>query len=747
MAAAAQDSDDPLEELISVEAVKELIDVALKKSAPGPLRPPLGAGAARQRAGGAMACTVPGGAPSLTRFPRAGGAADTYQEPYPMADKKTGKKCRQAIITLWRTLLEKLKHEVIYDDVFLVNVVNMISIMSGFNHRGVRHTAAELGLETMIKLVEVEVELAAQYESKSRQQTGKKKAKGTVHADLAQELRDIEEQQAALGEKIDELFKQVFQPRFRDICDEIRLCCANAVGRLAVLNPSNYVNDNYIKYLAWMCNDSSPLVRAASVTQLAAMYKSAKGALSEISNFTTRFAGRFLELAKDIDGRVTTEALKLIHLLLEYDMLPDRAEAVQTTLPLVKNGDAALLKALAPLLRHQLQHGAEDEEPAAPKPKAKAKAKKKKKAGDEEDEEQEGGDAEQTPKQGLLRLAKLLQAQQAGASGDALDARRTLCSNLVGAMAGEAALFDWAAYCELLLSEDEDAAVQTMLLHLMGAAAASVAAAAAPEAEADPDGTEAVTPRKRQRKVGKKDAAAQDERNLRLSAQLGKSLPQLLSTFGNDREPLVAVLGLLQQLQLPAAQATLKGQRFGDLLQQLEAVCTKHTDADALQACGGAWRALLRQKDANAMLTKVQVGYKRLGDKLLLAVKPLAQQLRGKQTPQLDFAEAEVAMRRLQKLSVQPVQPLPLLHGLAPRLLALAEAKKGAPDPHLLGTTQTLLELQVEQLVLAATELQGLAKEGDAAGVASDLQQKRGRMQRAVHELLPSLVPEEGFEC
>ena len=53
------------------------------------------------------------------------------------------------------------------------------------------------------------------------------------------------------------------------------------------------------------------------------------------------------------------------------------------------------------------------------------------------------------------------------------------------------------------------------------------------------------------------------------------------------------MLSLLRQLQLPAAQATLKGQRFGDLLQQLEAVCTKHTDADTLTACGQAWRSLL----------------------------------------------------------------------------------------------------------------------------------------------------------
>ena len=63
-----------------------------------------------------------------------------------------------------------------------------------------------------------------------------------------------------------------------------------------------------------------------------------------------------------------------------------------------------------------------------------------------------------------------------------------------------------------------------------------------------------VTPRKRQRK-GKKSTAAEDESTLQLSAQLGRSLPQLLSRFGTEREPLTAVLSLLQQLQLPAAQA------------------------------------------------------------------------------------------------------------------------------------------------------------------------------------------------
>ena len=540
----------------------------------------------------------------------------TFQEPYPLADKKTGKKCKQAIITLWRTLVEKIKHEVIYDGLFLTSVVAMLQIMAASGHRGVRHTSTELGMETLSKLVELLVELDTQHESKSRQQTGKKKQAGTMHAEMAQDIKDIQEKQAKLKDLMESIYQTIFLPRFRDTFLDIRLCCAHGFGRCVVLHKATYFDDQYLKYFGWMCNDSSPLVRAAAIQQLVAIYKSAKDDLEPLENFTGRFVGRFLELAKDVEGRVTTEALKLIHLLLSLDILPDSQQVVEMTLPLMHTGDSALLKALVPLLQHRLQHATDDEVAAS---QTSAKGKKKGKAKAAGDGAQ--ADAEQTPQQSLLRLAKLLQAEAGDAGGDTRDKRLTLCSNVVGAMRDEPSLSNWAAYCDLLLNaEDEDEDVQVMLLHLMGAAAASAVAASSGEIEDDTDGTQVtaapptgrlrpgavhtplttsflwcaqtVTPRKRQRK-GKKNTAAEDDSNLQLSAQLGKSLPQLLSRFGADREPLTAVLSLLRQLQLPAAQATLKGQRFGDLLQQLEAVCTKHTDADTLTACGQAWRSLL----------------------------------------------------------------------------------------------------------------------------------------------------------
>ena len=403
-----------------------------------------------------------------------------------MADKKTGKKCKQAIITLWRTLVEKIKHEVVYDGLFLTSVVAMLQIMAASGHRGVRHTSTELGMETLSKLVELLVELDAQHDSKSRQQTGKKKQAGTMHAEMAQDIKDIEEKQDKLKELMESIYQTIFLPRFRDTFLDIRLCCAHGFGRCVVLHKATYFDDQYLKYFGWMCNDTSPLVRAVAIQQLVAIYKSAKDDLEPLENFTGRFVGRFLELAKDVDGRVTTEALKLIHLLLSLDILPDSQQVVEMTLPLMHTGDSALLKALVPLLQHRLQH-ATDDEVAASQTSAKGKKKGKSKAAGDGTQ----ADAEPTPQQSLLRLAKLLQAEAGDAGGDARDTRLALCSNVVGAMRDEPSLSNWAAYCDLLLNaEDEDEDVHVMLLHLMGAAAASAVAASSAEVEDDTDGTQ-----------------------------------------------------------------------------------------------------------------------------------------------------------------------------------------------------------------------------------------------------------------
>ena len=55
--------------------------------------------------------------------------------------------------------------------------------------------------------MELLVELDAQHESKSRQQTGKKKQAGSMHAEMAQDLKEIEEKRAKLHELMESIYQ------------------------------------------------------------------------------------------------------------------------------------------------------------------------------------------------------------------------------------------------------------------------------------------------------------------------------------------------------------------------------------------------------------------------------------------------------------------------------------------------------------------------------------------------------------
>lgn len=65
------------------------------------------------------------------------------------------------------------------------------------------------------------------------------------------------------------IFESVCVVRYRDTCDDIRLACIQALGKIIVTQPDEYLKDSCLKYLGWMLNDQqSAAVRAAAVQQL-----------------------------------------------------------------------------------------------------------------------------------------------------------------------------------------------------------------------------------------------------------------------------------------------------------------------------------------------------------------------------------------------------------------------------------------------------------------------------------------------
>ena len=84
-----------------------------------------------------------------------------YREPYPLAEKKGAahKRYRQLLTQLYTSLLDKVKHEILYDDVLLPWLVEWLTIVTQSGHRGLRHTGTELAMGVMVHLCELQAEL------------------------------------------------------------------------------------------------------------------------------------------------------------------------------------------------------------------------------------------------------------------------------------------------------------------------------------------------------------------------------------------------------------------------------------------------------------------------------------------------------------------------------------------------------------------------------------------------------------
>ena len=82
----------------------------------------------------------------------------------------------------------------------------------------------------------------------------------------------------ALKAHVDNLFQNVMGNRFRDVAEEIRALVIEGIGTWIEQMPSEFLQDNYLKYVAWALSDK---VRQAAVAEsacpLTSQQLSAKG--------------------------------------------------------------------------------------------------------------------------------------------------------------------------------------------------------------------------------------------------------------------------------------------------------------------------------------------------------------------------------------------------------------------------------------------------------------------------------------
>lgn len=127
-----------------------------------------------------------------------------------------------------------------------------------------------------------------------------------------------QEQVQDLEKLIGAMFEEVLVHRFRDVCENVRSIVTEAIGQWCFTLPASFLNDQYLKYLAWPLSDKDSIVRQSAVQGLVALYSSESNVLT-LHEFSVRFKNRICEMVYDVDEGVAIGAIKLLTKLVQFN--------------------------------------------------------------------------------------------------------------------------------------------------------------------------------------------------------------------------------------------------------------------------------------------------------------------------------------------------------------------------------------------------------------------------------------------
>ena len=79
----------------------------------------------------------------------------------------------------------------------------------------------------------------------------------------------------SLDALITKVYVSVVKGCVRDVSSEIRRDCLRTLGLFAVTLPAVWLQDRYLRYLGWGCNDQEPSVRLGALEAIADLYEAA----------------------------------------------------------------------------------------------------------------------------------------------------------------------------------------------------------------------------------------------------------------------------------------------------------------------------------------------------------------------------------------------------------------------------------------------------------------------------------------
>jgi len=237
---------------------------------------------------------------------------------YPIVSRKPEwKKFTDNFLHFWNKFFSKCNTTILLDDVFSDAISSWLSNLTNSSARPFRHTSTLVGLEIISGIIKAAKKIHQQQQHAQKQLSTEQKKSTTSNSKIKQLSDTVDKNEETLTQLIaivEELFLGVFFRRYRDVVPEIRIACIEALGNWINEYPRHFLQDEYLKYVAWTLNDKSPDVRKAALNALQPLYDN-REYQTQLEHFTQRFRDRIVEMTSDVDNNVCIEALKLTNKL------------------------------------------------------------------------------------------------------------------------------------------------------------------------------------------------------------------------------------------------------------------------------------------------------------------------------------------------------------------------------------------------------------------------------------------------
>ncbi|KAK9861473.1 hypothetical protein WJX84_003608 [Apatococcus fuscideae] len=499
---------------------------------------------------------------------------------------KGGKALRTQYLEFWDKLIRECNAaEILYDATLLETLSNLVIGLSCSVARNFRIVATLTASQLITSWTRILLMVSDTRETAQRQLSaeGKKKSNKAANERMNAFKHTVDKchrQATELQDHISTLFQAVCAHRYRDVCEEVRATVVEGIGNWVDMMPAIFLQDSYLKYMAWALSDKDATVRMAAVKALLQLY-SVEANLTQLHEITVRFKTRFTELPNDIDADVALKGIELLTTLVKIEELP-RSQAHQV-FKLLADDAPGIRHAAATLAAHMLEDEGQVFLGSKGGKKTPGGGKGRKRKADEETSKA------QLQLAGVLQLMSQLEQDlpedsqiQPSLTPAGLQSAKPLQSSLVkhivDALFGRVeVLSNWRAMADAVTDDrglgSKDATSAANIIQLMCACAWKATAA-----DTAPAGN--IARRKAQKAKSETNPHQQD-----LTVVFMDMLPMLLHKYQTSVPEAAALVAAVRLLKLDLYSLKQTEDRFEQLLQHVASILTKQVDPALVKEC------------------------------------------------------------------------------------------------------------------------------------------------------------------